>query len=404
MQTQFEPYPTDWLYPAFNVESITSVAAWRNYVRDRHEFADLPEGFVIDRPTYEELDSKARRKYDRARLTWLANLPKHETPQTADLFDTIDKQIRVNTYSRDQGPRPSIFLSALSGHGKSTLIRELAANYEDAMQEAHARYAEHTQTPVDLFIPVLWVSLPTDVTVKSFAMGMVAYYGEPANERDTQVNLARKARNLIAECGTRLIVIDDITRMQMHREADQSVSDFIRELQETGATVVGVGVDIENSGLLTEGKYGEKRDLKTQTRRRFSLHTLKPFTYDSPENITVWLAHLSAVEQTLPFVDDPTGTLTGDDMAVYLFERTGGVIGSLTSLIQKAGADILGRKPAQGGEVLTMNDFENIVLDHSAESDRTFKVAVGVPDKKPARKSATRRKPRVYSTPRSATA
>ncbi|MFD4599803.1 hypothetical protein ACFWPQ_17450 [Streptomyces sp. NPDC058464] len=55
-------------------------------------------------------------------------------------------------------------------------------------------------------------------------------------------------------------MIDDITRLKLHREADQDVLDLIREMMSMPVALILVGVGIPASGLLRESR----RDPKTQ--------------------------------------------------------------------------------------------------------------------------------------------
>ena len=53
--------------------------------------------------------------------------------------------------------------------------------------------------------------------------------------------------------GTKVLILDDITRLTMHREADQDVVDLIRSLMSMSVTLILVGVGIRQSGLLQGG-------------------------------------------------------------------------------------------------------------------------------------------------------
>ncbi len=67
--------------------------------------------------------------------------------------------------------------------------------------------------------------------------------------------LTRTVRGALRDHATRVLILDDITRLKMHREADQDVLDFIRDLMNI-TVVVLVGVGIPTSGLLREGRQG----------------------------------------------------------------------------------------------------------------------------------------------------
>jgi len=189
--------------------------------------------------------------------------------------------------------------------------------------------------------------------------------------RTYEPELTTRVRKIIAECGTRLLVLDDITRLKMHREADQNAADFIRALMETGATVLGIGVNVEQSGLLYEGQASTKnRRLLTQTRARFTVHTLGSFTDETSDAFAGWLSHLKAIEEDLPLLDKTPGMLTGDDTPAYLLRRTRGVVGSLTRLISEASIRVLGQQPTgpQTGEDLSREILDSVRLDHAAEN------------------------------------
>ncbi len=113
---------------------------------------------------------------------------------------------------------------------------------------------------------------------------------------------------------TTVLILDDITRLKMHREADQDALDLLRSLMSMNITLILVGVDIPQSGLLRTawsassssaapprrgGHLAHQRALATQTDRRFDLVSLDPFNYDTPEDINAWVAHLAGIEDQL---------------------------------------------------------------------------------------------------------
>jgi hypothetical protein len=114
-------------------------------------------------------------------------------------------------------------------------------------------------------------------------------------------------------------------------------------------TLVLIGVDIPGSGLLAEGRsdprtgqwilppsrHAKARGLEaTQTERRFDLVELDRFRYDTDEQITAWVEHLTGVEDHLRLMNAPAGMLAGGRMPEYLYQRTSGVVGLLERLIE----------------------------------------------------------------------
>ena len=166
-------------------------------------------------------------------------------------------------------------------------------------------------------------------------------------------DLVRTVEKAIYAHGTKALVLDDITRLRLHREADSDVLDLIRELMSVPVTLVLVGVGIPTSGLLRQGRKDPRTgqwifppvkdrgrspndEAASQTDRRFDLLDLGPFSYDTPAQIAAWTTHLVGIEAQLRLLDGGEGMLTAGVIPEYLFARTGGVIGLLKKLIQAA--------------------------------------------------------------------
>jgi hypothetical protein len=190
------------------------------------------------------------------------------------------------------------------------------------------------------------------VTAKpiSTCQAILDFYGEDYKNMRLG-ELTRTVRRALKEHATKVLILDDITRLKMHREADQDVLDFIRDLMSI-TVVILVGVGIPKSGLLREGRQDPRTgewvfppvkdkgkspndDAATQTERRFKLVNLDPFSYDTPEDIAAWLTHLSGIEAQLRLYRAEEGMLTGGTMPEYLFRRTGGIVGLLGCLIEE---------------------------------------------------------------------
>lgn len=357
---------TDWFRQPPNPKKIRNVDGWADFVARRYQ---PPPPDLLSEAQYGALSRRDRGLYDLGRRNCAANLPKHDFPMAQEVRRQIENTLSVNTLNTDPGGRPGIFVSAESGLGKSTLLRETAAASEESVRDMHALVDSHPSHDLDRWIPVVWINVPSKVTIRGLCRRIIKFYNEPPRKADTETQLTERAHDLIDDCGTRLIVLDDITRLKMHREADQDASDWIRDLQETSATVIGIGVNVERSGLLYEGTVStDEKHLMTQTRRRFTVYQLRRFTYDTDADTAAWVAHLKAVEADLPLMHKEDGMLS-DDLAEFLFRRTKGVIGSLSRYIAEATTSVIGRPIRDGGEHLTEPDFLAIRLDHAAEED-----------------------------------
>ena len=68
-------------------------------------------------------------------------------------------------------------------------------------------------------------------------------------------DLVRQVRDSFHDHGTKALLLDDITRLRMHRADDQDTLDLIRAFMSMHVTLVLIGVDIPGSGLLREGRH-----------------------------------------------------------------------------------------------------------------------------------------------------
>jgi hypothetical protein len=161
--------------------------------------------------------------------------------------------------------------------------------------------------------------------------------------------LVRQVAASISDHGTKALLLDDITRLRIHRADDQDVLDLIRAFMSMHVTLVLIGVDIPGSGLLREGRHDPRTGQwifppsqhpggcaleATQTERRFDLIELDRFRYDTPAQITAWTRHLAGIEQQPRLMDAIPGMLTDGTMPEYLYRRTNGVVGLLERLIE----------------------------------------------------------------------
>ena len=208
------------------------------------------------------------------------------------------------------------------------------------------------RAPSTTTLPVAYVQTPVKATPISTCQRILDFYGEDYKGM-TLAALLRTVKQAVRDHGTRALAIDDITRLKLHREADQDTLDLIRELMSLPVTVILVGVGIPRSGLLRDGRRdpatgqwlfppvkdrGKSRndDAPGQTDLRFDLVDLDRFSYGGTASTEAWIAHLVGIEQQLRLLNACDGMLSEGDMPEYLFEHTRGTVGILRKLIQKA--------------------------------------------------------------------
>lgn len=332
---------------------ISNLDGWQEFVAARSTYEPPP---LYKPAEYDRLTLAEKTRYDLARRIANINLPKHETPMTEKIQADLEPILYANLFSTDPGVRVGVFISADGGLGKSTVMRNIAADFDD---EARALQGVMPGLfpSIDRWVPVAWVTVPPKLAIRSLALAILDFYGAPHRKSDTDSMLTKRVEDTIRDCGTKLLVLDDITRYK-DLEPDRLASDWIRNLMETSVTIVAMGVDVQGSGVLYDGKSNREQQLRTQTARRFTVLTMESFTYDTTTGIRAWLSHLQAMEDDLLLLGTERGMLSGD-LADYLYEQTEGVIGVLTKWVSITAMKAVGRLEKDGGEYLTRNDFED---------------------------------------------
>jgi hypothetical protein len=338
--------------------------------------APFPAGPVIDRATlegwtqwrltrrnpvpavqitlgeYEKMSKRQRWIHNLYRAAVHSNLPIQATPMSAAVSDVMRRRIQSNAVKGTERTRPGLMINGGGFQGKTETVCETAASFEDDWLEAHAYLNPDAVAGTrDLVAPVAYVQTPVTAKPISTCQAILDFYGEDYKNMRLG-ELTRTVRRALKEHATKVLILDDITRLKMHREADQDVLDFIRDLMNI-TVVILVGVGIPKSGLLREGRQDPRTgewvfppvrdkgkspndDAATQTERRFKLVNLDPFSYDTPDDIEAWLTHLSGIQAHLRLFRAEEGMLTGGTMPEYLFRRTGGIVGLLGCLIEEA--------------------------------------------------------------------
>src|SRR5260370_37432856 len=82
----------------------------------------------------------------------------------------------------------------------------------------------------DLLATASYVQTPVTVRPVGICQAILDFYGEDYKGM-TLGALTRSVRRAIRDHATRVLIIDDITRLKMHREADQDELDLIRYLK-----------------------------------------------------------------------------------------------------------------------------------------------------------------------------
>jgi hypothetical protein len=344
---QADPHPASFL-PG----PVPDRATWEDWTRWRLTRRDFVPAPVITADEHARMTSRQRRLHDLHRVATHSNLAIQETPMSAWVSRKMRSLIEVNAFCRGPDTRPGLMVNGGGCQGKTETVCEALACFEDEWLALYDQAPGAIAGTLDHHAPAAYVRTPVKATPISACQRILDFYGEDYKGMRLE-DLIRTVKSAIYDHGTKVLAIDDITRLKMHREADQDVLDLIRELMSLPVTLILVGVGIPKSGLLRDGRRdprtgqwlfppvkdrGRSRndDAPGQTDLRFDLVDLDRFSYGTPVGIAAWTAHLVGIEQQLRLLHGHDGMLSDGAMPEYLFRRTGGIVGLLRKLIQEA--------------------------------------------------------------------
>lgn len=412
---------------------LDTVAGLRRWAASRGQ-AERPP--ILSPDEYAALDRREKRLYDLRRQVSNANLGILETPMLLAAREAMEQRIWANALNNEPGAVEGIMVNGGGAQGKTATVLAVVADFLQDWEELHG-LRNPTAYPGgrDAHEPVVYARVPAKPTPKTLCGAVLDAVGEDWQEGETFGPLRRRVCRSLKELGTRVLVLDDITRIKMHRLDDQDVLDLIRDIMDTGATLVLVGVGITGSGLLSEGttdaakrgRHGhpagvprpalndatvslapggkgrlrrrtvEDDDQYTQTERRFKLMHITNFGFGTPAEKRAWVSFLAGMGTELRLVGmdktSPGRVLTDGELPEYLFRRTGGVVGTVNRLVTEAcRAAVDSPDPETGEERITVALLDGITANYSAEEGRIAE-AGEIPDV-PAVPPAAARAPR----------
>lgn len=322
---------------------------WTRWRLTRRDFAPAP---VATADEHAAMTARQRRLHDLHRTATHSNLKILGTPMSDWVSKELRSLVEVNAFCTGPDTRPGLMVNGGACQGKTETVCEALACFEDDWLGLYAQVPGALEGTIDHHAPVAYVQTPVKATPVSTCQRILDFYGEDYKGM-TLAALLRTVKQAVRDHGTRALAIDDITRLKLHREADQDTLDLIRELMSLPVTVILIGVGIPRSGLLRDGRRdpatgqwlfppvkdrGKSRndDAPGQTDLRFDLVNLDRFSYGGTASTKAWITHLVGIEQQLRLLNACDGMLSEGDMPEYLFEHTRGTVGILRKLIQKA--------------------------------------------------------------------
>lgn len=333
--------------------TLARKAGWDRFVNAaaREEFDTLTRGAMARLGPDELAD------YNEARMVWNANLPTVRTSQLERANSIIDM---VMASSRRDGDklRGSVVIDAEPGLGKTTI----ATRYGRAFHRAqYRRYGSETPEGHQ-FLPVAFIPLAAQITLKGLNQRLLRFYGHPAAETATKDRLASLMVDCVTACQTRMIIVDDLHFVDFKNRNGTDVSNHLKWLSnELPVTFVFAGVDLEQKRFFDEGLVGAEA-VFAQTARRATRVPVAPFAISSDAGMSSWLALLRALGSHLKLADADEEMLL--PLAQEIFVRTQGRIASITNLLDRACYVAI----ASGAERVTADVLRRVRVDNAGEN------------------------------------
>ncbi len=325
-----------------------TLEGWTRWRLTRRDFVPAP-AFTAD--DHARMTPRQRRLHDLHRVATHSNLAIQETPMSAWVSRKMRSLIETNAFCQGPDTRPGPMVNGGGCQGKTETACEALACFEDQWLTLYDQNPSAVAGTLDLHVPAVYVRTPVKATPISACQQILHFYGERYKGMRLE-DLIRMVKDVVFDHGTKAIVIDDVTRLKLHREAGQDVLDPVRELMSLPVTLILAGAGIPESGLLRDGRRdprtgqwlcppvkdrGKSRndDAPGQTGLRFDLAGLDRFSYAAPDGPAARIAHLVGLEQQLRLLNGCDGVLSGGGMPEYLSGRANGVLGVLKKLIQE---------------------------------------------------------------------
>jgi hypothetical protein len=301
-------------------------------------------------PQQRPTDPAGRLEFDRQRMDYLSGGIVLNTKAVMEAKLLLTRAFQENR-ARNSG-HSGVIMSGDSTLGKTTtakrVLRWVLEEYEKQVPDWEK--LRH--------VPVMYVEVPSNSSGKALLQEMANFFGLSVLARDSMADLRIKVVAAIRRARTQLIVVDELHNLSAGRAVGLGETvDLLKGLHnDIAATFLYCGIDVTNSSLMN-GPRGQ------QLKSRFAVLELLPYTRSDPEHRQAWKALVRNFELQLQLRDHPKGTLDAEHQ--YLWQRTGGSIGSLSKLLTGPAIDIIQNQ--SGMERLERTILDAYVLDRKAE-------------------------------------
>ncbi|MFE1318335.1 TniB family NTP-binding protein [Kitasatospora phosalacinea] len=287
------------------------------------------------------------------RLAYYSQFVTVRTPAIDSLALSVRRLMLLGRHQRTTA-RPSLILTGPPATGKTTALLEVGR----ACHLAHLRQHPQPLGSAHPVVPVAYVLVPAGASAKTLTAQFARYLGIPTTTRTTQAQLLQAVTHTYNTAGVRLVLIDEIHRLNPRTTTGAEAADLLKDLTEQiGATFVYAGIDVTTTPLFT-GVRGAQLAARASLIETGSLPARLGQRHPFTDLVT-------DLEAALDLQRHRPGTLPRH--AAYLHQRTAGRIGSLTRLVREAAQTAI----LDGTERITKATLDAVRLDHQAETHHT---------------------------------
>ncbi|MEX5712944.1 ATP-binding protein [Parafrankia sp. FMc6] len=321
-------------------DPLTTKEGWRRFVDHQPHPPAL-----LDTDALAALSRNGRSAYDDARRDYHADLPMVNTPTIRQVVNTSRLLMQLNR--RQFIARRGVIVSGASGTGKTTALTQLGRTHERHVRRRH---------PTDRYrLPVVYVTVPPAATPRMLAVELGRFFGLTFTARANITDIVNAVCTTATRTSVELVLVDEIHNISLATRTGAEVSDQLKYFAERlPTTFIYTGIDVEAQGLFA-GTRGR------QIAGRFTVIPTTPFAYGTTDQRDTWRALIATLEDALRLHAHTPGTLVA--LEEHLYQRSNGMIGSLSQLIR--GAAILAIET--GTEKITRDLLDLVPVDYAAE-------------------------------------
>lgn len=336
-----------------------SLSSWREFVSRCNA-----EPEHMSTKALRSLSTPAKALYDRQRFAWLGADVVLETHDTA----ALQRQAQIITarnHAITSTARRGLAVSGSSGLGKSIAVMLLGKRHEKATRSKVGRTDDHD------FAPVAYTVVPPGTTPKMMMLAFANFLGLMVPNRMTAQDLTERVVVTMRDLQTSLVIVDEVHNLRTHRQAGSEAASALKVFSERlDATFIYAGIDLLGSDLFAG-------DMGRQIKGRMTVHEMRPYGHGTNGQRDAWISLVLGIEAMLPLANHRPGSL--EPHCTYLYDRTGGSIGSLRALLADAAiVAILDDSERIGRKLLDSIDTDRAAEEFRASGDTRKKQVDGL--------------------------